>query len=81
MRTRRFRPVLGFRPAAEILLPRIAPSDITLMMYLNTDTGTTTPTDPGTAPDCPVYTGPSVDDPAGGPAVQANSMTTTMVGS
>lgn len=80
MRTRRFRPGHDFRPFAEILMPRIAPSDITLMMYLNTDTTTTTPTDPGTAPDCPVYTGPNDDGPAGtGPSVQTTAMTTTTV--
>ena len=60
---RRYRPGHDFRPLAEVLLPRIAPSDITVMMLTGTDAGTTTTEDPGAAPDCPIYTGP--DDGGG----------------
>ena len=35
MRTRRFRPSVGFRPDIDLLMPRIAPSDIAIMLYLD----------------------------------------------
>ena len=52
MRTRRFRPLVDFRPSLDHLMPRIAPSDIAVMLYLNGDPPTSGPaqTDPGQAP-------------------------------
>jgi hypothetical protein len=79
---RRYRPGHDFRPAAELLVPRIAPSDIAVIMYLGTDPSTGTG-DPGTGPECPVYTGPDDGgDPDGvTPSPQASTQDTSTVGS
>lgn len=75
MRTRRFRPSFACRPAVDILMPRIAPSDIAMMLYLSGDAPAPAPapgdippsaTDTGTIPLCPVWTGPTEDPTAVG---------------
>lgn len=66
MKTRRFRPCLGHRPSLDLLPPRIAPSDITVMLYLDGGvdaTGTEDVGDPGSLPISPVWTGPSAPPP------------------
>ena len=69
MRTRRYRPSVDFRPGIDLLMPRIAPSDIAVVLYLNGDAPAPAPgqvppgsTDPGTLPLCPIWTGPSSTD-------------------
>ncbi len=68
MRTRRYRPSVNFRPGIDLLMPRIAPSDIAVFLYLNGDTPAPAPgqvppsaIDPGTLPLCPIWTGPTED--------------------
>ncbi len=78
MRTRRFRPSFGFRPAAEILMPRIAPSDISLMIYMTGDSPVDppAPADPYADTDIPVWTGPN-EGPGAGITTAPMILTTT----
>jgi hypothetical protein len=70
MRAHRFRPFVDFRPCFDLLMPRIAPSDITLMVYTNPNP---LPDDvevaPGasTAPSAPGYTSPTTPGSNGTP--------------
>jgi hypothetical protein len=66
MRAHGFRPFVDFRPCFDLLMPRIAPSDITLMVYANpnplpddTEQTTIPDTGPSTAPSAPAYSGPT----------------------
>jgi hypothetical protein len=74
MRTRRFRPCVDFRPGFDLLLPRITPSDITLMVYTN-PTPVLAPTATTTTPPAP--TPPITTNDPGDPA---DTSTTTLVG-
>jgi hypothetical protein len=81
MRTHRsrFRPCVDFRPSLDSLPPRIAPSDIATMIYLdgspNPDTGTEVAGDPGTLPLSPIWTGPCQDPAPAGGVVTASTAT------
>ena len=73
MRARRFRPCVDFRPSLDLLMPRIAPSDITTILLSDPDPTPDTPTtDPSDPPWRPIWTGPTTTAPTTGtpPTVQ-----------
>jgi hypothetical protein len=67
MRARRFRPCVDFRPSLDLLMPRIAPSDITMMLISDPNPVPDAPGDPGntgdpgvpTVPMAPIYPAPT----------------------
>ncbi|HEY2158595.1 MAG TPA: hypothetical protein VGH33_23395 [Isosphaeraceae bacterium] len=70
MRARRFRPCVDFRPSLDLLMPRIAPSDITTILISDPNPVADDPTPPGSpaTPAIPVTTpaAPPVDSPTVG---------------
>ena len=75
MRARRFRPCVDFRPSLDLLMPRIAPSDITTIMLSDPNPIPDGPTTDPTIPPAPIWTSPTTTAPTAGMPPTVNTPT------